>query len=122
LSAKCVVIFVANFFNQEPYIYYHVLADPLFIPICVMPYFPITQPFLVCYNYDGITKSGRLRGMPKATWFLAEISCNYRRLLDFGVCCRNCASYTDLGLHRLPLHSLRPSRFQHCLLLCFYLL
>jgi len=27
--------------------------------------------------------------------------------------CRNCASYTDWGLHRLPLHSLHPSRSQH---------
>jgi len=25
--------------------------------------------------------------------------------------CRHCASYTDLGLHRLPLHSLHSSRF-----------
>jgi len=40
----------------------------------------VTQHLLVCYDCDGVAEDGQLRGMPKATWFLAETSSNYRRL------------------------------------------
>ena len=39
------------------------------------------QPSLVNLGFDGIKKDGRLRGMPWATWLLAETSSNYRRFL-----------------------------------------
>jgi len=48
-------------------------------------------------------KMSSSRGVLWATWLLAETSSNYRRLLDFFA--ENNASYTDLGLHRLTLHS-----------------